>query len=91
MPYSRGTEGISAFTKSSAIPAKYPLMQRFLERFQTDNRRSLRMPICRLGVRRGVARNSRWVWTAAAEDALGNRWKDFEQDRRHTGYMVACL
>ena len=31
-----------------------------------------------MGTRRGAARNSRRIWTAAMEDALGNRWKDFD-------------
>ena len=36
----------------------------------------------------GDARNSRWVWTAVLEYALGNRWKDFEAgDRSETEFL----
>ena len=31
-----------------------------------------------VGVRRGGARNWRWIWTAIIGDALGNWWKDLE-------------
>ena len=44
-----------------------------------------------MDVRRGVARNSRRIWTAALEDALGDRWKDFEVGGRSEATFLRLL
>ena len=44
-----------------------------------------------MGVRRGDKRNWRWIWTAAVEDALGNRWKDFEVGDRSESTLLRLL
>ena len=43
------------------------------------------------GARRGAKRNSRWIWTAVAEDALGNRWNDFEVGDRSESTLLRLL
>ena len=44
-----------------------------------------------MDVRRGAARNSRRIWTAALEDALGDRWKDFEVGARSEAAFLRLL
>ena len=42
-----------------------------------------------MSVRHGDNRKSRRIWTAVAEDASGNRWKDFEVgDRSESTFML---
>ena len=44
-----------------------------------------------MGVRRGVARNSRRIWAAVVEGASGNRWKDFEVGDRSEVTLLRLL
>ena len=44
-----------------------------------------------VGVKRGAKRNSRRIWTAVAEDALGNRWKRFEVGDRSASTLLRLL
>ena len=44
-----------------------------------------------VGVRCGDKRNSRWIWTTVADDASGNRRKDFEVGDRIGGALLRLL
>ena len=43
-----------------------------------------------VGVRRGVARNSRPIWTAVVEERDGSSWIDFEMGDRSEATFCAC-
>ena len=44
-----------------------------------------------VGARVGEKRNDLWIWTAVAEDALGNRWKRFEVGDRSESTLLRLL